>query len=106
MLRQGTRRWPPKYQVLNESKTEKRINPKSKRLAQFYLCAACAGEFPAKEISVDHIEPVVNPVTGFVSWDEYINRMFCDKDNLQALCMTCHKIKTKEEKEARTENRS
>lgn len=97
MLRQGTRRYPPKFETLNEAKTEKRINPKSKRLAQFYLCATCCGEFPAKEVAVDHIQSVVGP-EGFTTWDEFVNRLFCDKDNLQCLCHSCHKIKTDEEK--------
>lgn len=105
VLRQGTRRWPAKYLTLNAAKTEKRINPASKRLAQFYLCAGCAGEFPAKEISIDHIHPVVGP-DGFTTWDEYVNRMYCEADNMQALCRTCHGIKTKAEKGERNKNRS
>jgi 5-methylcytosine-specific restriction endonuclease McrA len=98
VLRAGTRRWPPKYEALNEAKTEKKINEKTKRLAQHYLCAMCENEFTSKDIQVDHIEPVVNPKTGFTSWNDYIPRLFCERSNLQVLCTDCHKTKTKEEK--------
>lgn len=100
IIRQGSRRWPPRYEVLNESKTQKRINPKTKRLAQFYLCAACCEEYPATGVQVDHIQPVVGR-DGFTTWDDFITQMFCDKDNLQTLCLSCHKTKSQEEREAR-----
>lgn len=84
---------------MNAAKTEKRKNIKTGRLAQHYLCAACKGEYPAKEVSVDHIEPVVDPKIGWVSWDVFIERLFCAADNLQCLCIKCHKTKTKLERE-------
>ena len=94
LLRSGSRRWPPKYQILNEAKTEKKINPKSGRLAQFYQCNKCKQEYPAKEIQVDHITPI-----GYdKSWDEFINGLFCERENLQALCTNCHLEKTKLER--------
>lgn len=98
VLRAGTRRWPPKYEALNEAKTEKKINEKTKRLAQHYLCAMCEEEFTSKDIQVDHIEPVVDPKKGFKDWNTYIPRLFCEKSNLQVLCTSCHKEKTKQEK--------
>lgn len=62
------------------------------------------------EISVDHIEAIINPETGFTDYNDMIRRMFCvDKgvDGLQVLCnyagerdgrKSCHAIKTKEER--------
>lgn len=70
-------------------------------MAAHYTCAECKYEFPAKEVQVDHISPVVVPSEGFVSWDKFITRLFCDKQNLQVLCKPCHKNKTAEEKKAR-----
>lgn len=95
-LRKGTTRWPPKYEVLNEAKRGKQINTATGRTAEHYQCAHCGLSFPAKLVVVDHIDPVV-PVSGFVSWDDVIRRMFCDAEGLQVLCKTCHSIKTKEE---------
>jgi len=94
ILRSGSRRWPPKYQVLNEAKTEKAINAKSGRLAQHYRCNGCGKEFPAKDVQVDHITPI-----GYdKSWDDWINGLFCERENLQVLCKPCHKEKTQLEK--------
>jgi 5-methylcytosine-specific restriction endonuclease McrA len=98
-LRAGSRRWPPKYETLNSSKTEKKINVKTGRLAQHYRCAKCDEEFTSKDVEVDHIKPVIDPKKGFVSWDEYIKRLFCTEDNMQTLCKPCHLAKTKLEKE-------
>ena len=96
-LRGISKRWPPKYQCLNAAKQGKRINVNTGRLAEHYLCAVCNQSFPAKDVQVDHKEPVV-PVSGFTSWDEVIDRMFCEADNLQVLCTSCHKVKTSEER--------
>lgn len=98
VLRQGTRRYPPKYECLAAAKTKKKKNKETNRLAQHYRCNACKKEFPLSKVQVDHITPVVDPATGFVSWDMYIDRLFCGIDNLQVLCTTCHNKKTKEER--------
>jgi 5-methylcytosine-specific restriction endonuclease McrA len=97
VLRAGTRRWPPKYKTLAEAKVGKKINSKTGRMAEHYLCATCCLEFPATGIEVDHIEPVVGR-SGFSTWDAYIERMFVDEDGFQVLCKGCHKIKTDMEK--------
>lgn len=101
VLRTGTRRYPEKYETLNEAKTEKKVNTKTGRIAQHFLCNACKDDFPAKEVQVDHILPVVDPATGFTTWDEYIERMYCSKENFQILCKSCHQIKTQQEKTLR-----
>jgi 5-methylcytosine-specific restriction endonuclease McrA len=98
VLRSGTRKYPPKYETLNEAKTEKKTNTKTGRIAQHYMCSGCAGEFPATQVQVDHIEPVVSPQTGFTTWDDFVRRLFCGKENLQVLCKTCHSLKSAEEK--------
>jgi len=97
VLRNGSRRWPPKYTTLNEAKTEKKINLSSGRVAQHFMCNQCKKDFPQKLVEVDHIQPVVG-ISGFTTWDSFIQGLFCDRDNLQVLCKTCHSIKTKKEK--------
>ncbi len=101
VLRGGYRRYPPKYEVLKEALWGKKLNPKTGRQSIHYICAKCKKEYPAKEVNVDHIEPVVCPKQGFVSWDEFITRLFCEKRNLQVLCTTCHTEKTNEERKQR-----
>jgi 5-methylcytosine-specific restriction endonuclease McrA len=97
-LRAASRRWPPKYKALKEAFTGKKINAKSGKLAMHYKCASCRKHFVATDVQVDHIEAVVDPAKGFQSWDVFIDRMFCEIENLQVLCKPCHKIKTEQEK--------
>ena len=100
-LRKASTRWPPKYTVLKEAEVGRKINAASGRMAMHYRCKGCSGEFPAKVISVDHIEPVIPPDEGFTTWDSVIERMFCEAAGLQVLCKNCHDIKTKAERERR-----
>jgi hypothetical protein len=104
-LRSASQRWPPKYTVLNEAFVEKKINPKSGRLAKFYRCNACQDSFVLKEIQVNHKTPVV-PTSGFDDWNGVVDRMFCEREGLEALCIPCHKIITKTENEERRTNDS
>lgn len=97
-LRAGARRWPPKYETLKAAQTEKKINKKSGRLAQHFLCGCCGGEFTSKDVQVDHIKPVVDPTKGFKSWDSFVENLFCESNNLQVLCLDCHRQKTYQEK--------
>lgn len=98
-LRAASRKWPPKFETLQEAYAGQLLNPKTKRISKHYKCKACKEIYPGKEVQVDHIQPVVSPTTGFTTWDEFISRLFCEKENLQVLCSECHNVKTKEEKD-------
>ena len=98
-LRAAFRKWPPKFDVLKKARTSARINPASGRMAMHYKCALCGTDFPMKGIQVDHIKPVVPK--NFTTWDDFINRLYCEKKGLQVLCKPCHKTKTAKEREAR-----
>lgn len=96
-LRAASMRWGPIYRVLAKSKVSR----------GFYHCAACGEDVPlttrvdgkrVKNVHVDHIDPIVDPAVGFVSWDKLIERMFVEEDGLQVLCGDCHTKKTNEEK--------
>lgn len=100
-LRGGFRRYPPKYEVLKEAFVDKRVNEKTKRISAHYKCNSCNKVFPTKEVQVDHLLPIVDPLVGFTSWDDFIANLFCDKNNLQVLCKPCHEIKTKTENSLR-----
>lgn len=58
-------------------------------------CKECGSKL---KLQVDHIQ-AVGPTPGSrnangVSWDTFIERMFCSVDGLQVLCVTCHRNKT------------
>ena len=67
-------------------------------MAEHYTCKGCKKEFPAKDVQVDHIDPVVCPKAGFVDWNTFVDRLFCGVENLQILCTTCHDKKTAKER--------
>lgn len=75
-------------------------------MAQHYKCNACKKDFPLTGIQVDHINPVVDPAMGFVDWNTYISRMFCDEGNLQVLCRPCHSKKSKKETKRRANQKA
>lgn len=101
LLRQGTRKWGPIQQCLKDARIRR----------GFYLCACCGEEVTAtimttlkngktkrvKNAIVDHKDPIINPYTGFTTWSECIERMFCELENLQCVCHTCHQVKCAEE---------
>lgn len=99
-LRGMSRRWPPKFECLSDACVGTKTNKSSGRLAKHYECAGCSGHFVAKDVAVDHIDPVVD-VNGFTTWNDVIERMFVEKEGLQVLCSGCHKIKCDEEKQQR-----
>lgn len=105
-LRAASSRWPQKYECLNRAYVGRKINKKSGREAKHYKCNCCWGEFPASEVQVDHIQPVVDPFKGFISWDEIVKRMFCEVEGFQVLCKECHSTKTNAEKRQAKERKA
>jgi len=98
-LRQKSRWWKPITQCkLDAKRTYKGPN---KRQKFEYQCNSCKKWFAEKNINVDHIEPAgslncANDLPGFVE------RLFCEVDNLQVLCSGCHNIKTQNEKNGKS----
>lgn len=89
-LRRASYRWPERNKALQHARIERGL----------YACNQCKGTFKKKDIKLDHINPVV-AVTGFTTWDDYINRLFCDYTNFQVVCENCHNVKTMIEKQER-----
>jgi len=96
-LRLASRKWAPRKQV--ELAARRPSQSDNKKLKWEYQCSICSGWFPHKEIEVDHIVPAgtllsLNDIAGFVE------RLFCEKENLAVLCYKCHEDKHRKEKEA------
>ena len=71
------------------------------------LCEVCQAWVGSTHIAIDHIDPVVPPggfPAHFTMWDRitmFLQRLWCDKSNLQRICDTCHDAKTNAERIAR-----
>lgn len=110
ILRSASLRWAPIGNVLKKARVERGM----------YKCAVCQKIVPVsaykelkngkikkvKNIVVDHIEPVIDPRTGFTTWDDYIARMFVREEGLQAICYSCHEKKSNEERRLAKERRA
>jgi 5-methylcytosine-specific restriction endonuclease McrA len=97
LLRAGSLKWRPRNEALNKAYVRDGINPATGRKCKLHKCSICSSLSPKNAMRVDHIEPIVDPSVGFVSWDLFIDRLFCEVSNLQALCEECHTRKTKVE---------
>lgn len=95
-LRQKSRWWKP----ITECKMKARRPYKgpNKRQKFEYLCNSCNRWFPDKQINVDHIVGAGSLNCG-QDLPGFVDRLFCEQDNLQVLCTTCHDHKTKLEKQ-------
>lgn len=104
LLRRGTFRWRPRRSAHDKGRIQIKIG---NRPIWHYTCALCPPEklYRDSEIVMDHIKPVVDPTTGFTTWDEYIDRMFCEEDGFQRLCEAHHDAKCQEENATRKETR-
>lgn len=106
MLRRSSARWGPKNEAKRDARyPTKLLNRKTGRYAFHGKCAGCGEMFPETTLAVDHIDPVIDPHVGFVDWDTYIARMYCEKEGFQVLCQSCHKEKTDKERQIATERK-
>lgn len=71
---------------------------RSKKDAVQYQCNVCNKWVSSTKVAVDHIEPVIEVDGGFQDWNTFVDRLFCDKTNLQCICDECHQIKTNKER--------
>ena len=94
-LRQKSRWWKP----ITECKMKARRFYKgvNKRQKFEYLCNDCKHWYPEKKINVDHIIPA-GTLKSASDLPAFVEKLFCEQDNLQVLCETCHDKKTKLEK--------
>ena len=67
-------------------------------------CASCKVITTRQDLHGDHIEPVVDPVAGFVDWNTYLARLFLG--TIQPICKVCHKAKSKAENKVRRQQKN
>ena len=94
-LRQKSRWWKPILQC--KHKARRTYKGPNKRQKFEYQCAFCENWFPEKHINVDHVRPA-GSLNSAIDLPGFVERLFCEQDNLQVLCSNCHDEKTKLEK--------
>lgn len=95
------RNWAPKGDSVKLARDGKIENPKTGRMNIASKCQLCGDRFLEKDMKIDHVIPVIDPETGFTTWDDCINRMFVEVDGYQILCKDCHDNKTLKETKIR-----
>jgi len=104
-LRRLFARSPVVREVLSKVRREvpkfNKDGSRAKKDAVQYQCGVCHEYVGSTKVSVDHIDPVVDVNDGFIDWNTFVARLFCDASNLQVICDTCHDKKTYEERIAR-----
>ena len=91
-------RWPSKSIALDAAKRNKPT--KQKGLHRYvYVCAHCNKNHMGKDIQVDHIVPA-GSLKSFEDLPGFVERLFCEPEQLQVLCKPCHQLKTNEERAA------
>lgn len=103
LLRAGTMRWKPKYDAIKRAFVKDGLNPATGRKCKLHRCEQCSGLFAQGDMHADHIESVVDPEVGFVSWDTYISRMFAEKEGYRAICHACHNTRSQTDNARRRE---
>ena len=96
-LRRASYRWPSRTEALKKARVSRGQ----------YQCKLCGPSklYNRHDISADHVLPIVDPNTGWQSWDSYIERIFCDEPGFQILCDTHHSEKTAGENKTRKRTR-
>lgn len=97
-LRRAFARSPMVQEVMNESRREvpryKQDGTRHKKNWVQRQCQVCNNWESSSKMAVDHIIPVVSVDEGFQDWNEFVDRLWCNKSNLQRICDICHDKKT------------
>ena len=89
-------------QVLDAYETE-HVDPKRPRVNKWAWCSVCGEVSPKYKMQVDHQDPVVEIHSSLeqMTWDELVDRIWCERNNLTVMCISCHTSKSKLEMKAR-----
>lgn len=99
--------WPPKQAVKEACKVAPALHKCSKCGSLNYEGDSqknydkYVAQFPNDTVNfdgieIDHISPVID-ITGWTTWDNYFDSLFCDEENLRPLCNKCHLAKSSHE---------
>lgn len=86
---------PDRYAVLKDAKRRVPVGyykNKNTKWKVFFECASC--NQLVEKVAVDHRIPV-EPSKNL---QQYSEKLFCSRENLQPLCTECHQLKTAKER--------
>lgn len=92
-----------RLKALNSTRVPDFIDPERPRVTKWSVCSICRKFEPTYKMQIDHVDPLLplgKSLEDF-SWDEIVDRLWCDASNLQPVCQTCHKQKSKIENKER-----
>lgn len=92
-------------EVLSTSIMPGYTDPNRPRVTKWSMCRMCNTPTPTYLMEVDHIIPKIPMDRSLeeMTWDELIDRTWCNISNLQPICRTCHSIKSRAENKIRKE---
>jgi 5-methylcytosine-specific restriction endonuclease McrA len=95
-------------EALQLSRLDGYHNAERPRVTRWSRCPDCGEPTPTYLMEVDHVIPLVGITESLddLTWDEVVNRLWCDIKNLRAICKLCHRRKSKAENKARRINKS
>lgn len=111
-LRRSSMRW--KFRNLAKNKNRRKIEVEIKtkkgnykRETWHYQCSLCPEDkwYRESEIQLDHVFPVIDEILGWVSFDDFIDRLLVEESGFQRLCLSHHQEKTQKENLIRTVSR-
>lgn len=92
-LRQMSVRWHPRRLAMDsarrEAKPEEKLHPNQRFV---YECASCHKWLSAKQVEVDHID-AIGSLKKFDDLPGFCERLFCEVDGFQVLCVSCNEAK-------------
>ncbi len=80
-------------------------DPKRPRVTKWSICSECKLYIPTYLMQIDHSDPIIPIFRSFeeMTFDEVIERTWCEYEKLTPLCKDCHSLKTKAENKRRRE---
>lgn len=92
--------------VLDRAQVE-HYDPKRPRVKRWCRCAVCSNLDARSYMAVDHIDPVIklDSCLEEMTLQELADRLWCIESNLQAICKSCHCVKTKGESSIRRDHK-
>lgn len=81
----------------------KHSDPKRKRVKRWLQCPNCHKKDAYSYFQVDHINPIqgVTEAITDLTPEQLLERIWCGRDNLRPICLTCHYAKSSLENKAR-----